>query len=103
MPDGDKIHNHMLFQVGTLQRLLNSSDNPDDKWKAVTQEFYQLEDIVDSCYITEGLSPVQMRNHLLLLYHNYISEWKAVGSQIKPGLINDCSSQLASHCLSTSG
>ena len=84
---------NMDEQVKTFRRLLNTSDDPTLKWKALTREFLTLDDIVDRGAEAESLLPDKMRNPLLRLYQTYVCEWEAVRESIATGLLNKCGNQ----------
>jgi Queuosine biosynthesis protein QueC len=86
---------HMLEQVKTLQSLLSTSDNPNIQWKALTQKFPALDDIVDQSADTENLQPADMQIRLIKLYQNYVTEWDTVESRIAIGLLRKRSDQQA--------
>jgi 7-cyano-7-deazaguanine synthase in queuosine biosynthesis len=79
---------NMLAQVSTLEHLLNTSNQTNLQWEALTKEFPTLDDIVDRTASTEKLLPTQMQSRLIQLYHNYVAEWNIVKSQIAIGLVN---------------
>ncbi|MDY6804533.1 MAG: hypothetical protein SXA11_12100 [Cyanobacteriota bacterium] len=81
------------MQVKTFRRLLDSSKEPDGKWKALTREFPTLDDIVDRGADAESLWPGEMRNRLLELYQTYVCEWEAVQESIATGLLKKCGNQ----------
>lgn len=93
-PKNPTLHlSHMLEQVKTLRSLLGTSDNPNIQWKALTQKFPGLDDIVDQSADTENLQPADMQIRLIRLYQNYVMEWETVESQIAIGLLSKRSDQ----------
>ena len=78
----------MQKQVQTLHKLLQQSQEKNMQWKYLVREFYELDDIVDRTYELENLSPSQMKNNLIKLYENYVSEWMAVESHLEKGFLN---------------
>ncbi|WP_341733982.1 7-cyano-7-deazaguanine synthase [Microcoleus sp. EPA2] len=88
---------HMLVQVNTLRSLLNVSDERDLQWEALTREFSDLNDIVDRCAEVENLLAIDMRNRLIQLYQNYVSEWDTVKSRISVRPLNQCGKQQVSN------
>lgn len=90
----------MLAQVRTLRNLLDTSNEVNLQWEALTRKFPELDDIVDRSAVAESLLPADMRGRLIQLYRTYVSEWDAVESQIAVGLLNKRSDQQASdRCL----
>ncbi|MCT7952892.1 7-cyano-7-deazaguanine synthase [Ancylothrix sp. C2] len=79
---------HMQAQVNTLDRLFQVSNKSDIQWKYLTQEFIELDDIVDRTFEAEGLSASEMRNSLIQLYQTYVYEWKAVEFHLQKRLLN---------------
>jgi Queuosine biosynthesis protein QueC len=93
-PKNPTLHlSHMLEQVKTLRSLLGRSDSPNIRWKALTQKFPALDDIVDQSADTENLQPADMQIRLIRLYQNYVTEWDTVESQIAIGLLSKRSDQ----------
>jgi 7-cyano-7-deazaguanine synthase in queuosine biosynthesis len=86
---------HMLYQVGTLRGLLDTSDCPDVQWQALTQRFFTLDDIVDRSSQTENLAVSVMQNRLVQLYRNYVNEWDNVEPEIAIGLLHKTDQQLS--------
>jgi 7-cyano-7-deazaguanine synthase in queuosine biosynthesis len=79
---------HMLAQVDTLRGLLNPLNQPEIQWKNLACKFPVLDDIVDNCSIVEKLTTSDMKNKLIRLYQNYVTEWDEVRAQLSVGLIN---------------
>jgi Queuosine biosynthesis protein QueC len=100
-PKNPRLHlSHMLEQVKTFRNLLSTSDNLSLQWKALTQKFQALDNIVDQSAETEGLQPADMQIRLIKLYQNYVTEWDTVESQIAIGLLSKRGDQQAlSRCL----
>jgi Queuosine biosynthesis protein QueC len=103
-PAGDtKLHlRHMLAQVSAFRDLFKNSQAPDLQWKALTQRFLELEDIVDGTARRENLSSFDMQKRLIRLYQTYVAEWTAVEHQVMVSLLNQTSTQKTSNdCLSS--
>lgn len=79
---------NMLVQASVLKELLNQSENPVSQWRALTRRFPEIDDIVDRTYEVEGLTPPEMRKHLINLYRTYVSEWDNVEPQISMSFSN---------------
>jgi hypothetical protein len=57
------------------------------QWKYLSQEFLELDDIVDRTYEFEKLSLDDMQNRLIQLYETYVSEWKRAESILEKGFL----------------
>ncbi|MGB3534095.1 MAG: 7-cyano-7-deazaguanine synthase [Microcoleaceae cyanobacterium] len=79
---------NMLAQVRTLEHLLNTSNQTNLQWVALTQKFPILDDIVDRTASIEKLLPTEMQSRLIQLYQTYVAEWNIVKSQMATGLVN---------------
>lgn len=79
---------HMKVQINTLDRLLKLSSEREVQWKYITQEFLELDDIVDRTFEAEKLSAPEMQNNLIQLYKTYIDEWKIAEVNLGKGLLN---------------
>ena len=77
---------HMKDQVSTLRSVLNKDSLPNAQWKALTQRFPELDDIVDRMRTVEEMQNKDLKAHLVKLYQSYISEWSTVES----GMMEDC-------------
>ena len=77
--------NNILEQVKTLYNLLNISDEFEQQWNAMTNQYPQLEyEILDYLELTyHHLSRNDIRDSLLNLYRNYIDEWNRVKSKVQ--------------------
>jgi 7-cyano-7-deazaguanine synthase in queuosine biosynthesis len=79
---------HMEVQINTLDRLLKLSTKKEIQWRYITQEFCELDDIVDRTFEAENLSIPEMRKNLIQLYKTYIDEWEITEIYLKKGLLN---------------
>lgn len=79
---------HMVAQASTFKELLNRSMNPVQQWCDLTQEFPELDDIVDRYVKVEKLPATEMQQKLLHLYKTYATEWDTVKAQISASLSN---------------
>lgn len=77
--------NNILEQVKTLYNLLNISDEFEQQWNAMTNQYPQLDyEILDYLELTyHDLSRNDIRDSLLNLYRNYIGEWNRVKSKVQ--------------------
>jgi len=80
--------NSMKTQVKTLEHLLTTSQEKEQKWKYLSREFLELDDIVDRTYEFEKLSLDDMHNRLIQLYETYVSEWKRAESILEKDFLN---------------
>lgn len=94
--DSNRYFCAMLAQVCTFRNLLNTSNESNFQWEALTRKFPELDDIVDRSAVAEKLLPSDMQNRLIQLYRTYVSEWNAVESHIAAGLLNKHSDYQAS-------
>ncbi|MDY6783695.1 MAG: 7-cyano-7-deazaguanine synthase [Cyanobacteriota bacterium] len=84
---------HMLAQIRTIEKLINTSLYPPLQWKAITQNFPELDDIVDRCSASEKLKAGEMRERLIQLYQNYVTEWIDVEPQLSNSLLKSIARQ----------
>jgi len=78
----------MKTQVNTIDFLLKKSLQKVLQWKYLSQEFLELDDIVDRTYEFEKLSLYDMQNRLIQLYETYVSEWKKAESILEKDFLN---------------
>jgi len=83
--------NNILEQVKTLYNLLNTYDEFDQQWNAITNQYpqldYEISDYLELNYY--DLSCNNIRDLLLNLYRNYIDEWNRVKSQVQATIEDD--------------
>jgi len=77
--------NNILEQVKTLYDLLNTSDEFEQQWNAMTNQYPQLDyEILDYLELTyNDLSRNNIRDLIINLYRNYIDEWNRVKSKVQ--------------------
>ena len=85
---------HMLVQVSTLQRLLNSSEDTVLQWKSLTRRFPKIDDIIARINELECLTSLEMRTSLIRLYQTYASEWNIVKRQISDDFLDQVLEQV---------
>ena len=68
----------MLAQVASLRERLKPSHQEVDQWRALTQRFPELNDIVDRTHAEENITLPAMRLQLIRLFRAYVSEWDLV-------------------------
>jgi hypothetical protein len=68
----------MLAQVASLRERLKPSNQEVDQWRALTQRFPELNDIVDRTHTEENITLPEMRHQLIRLFQAYVSEWDLV-------------------------
>jgi 7-cyano-7-deazaguanine synthase in queuosine biosynthesis len=84
---------HMLAQVSTLESIFSADELSGCHWKALTERFVELNDVVDRCSASEDIHSSEMRERLVRLYKTYVSEWNDVGSKISANLLDPVSNQ----------
>jgi aerobic-type carbon monoxide dehydrogenase small subunit (CoxS/CutS family) len=85
--EDQRYFNAMKTQVNTIDFLLKKSPEKVLQWKYLSQEFLELDDIVDRTYEFEKLSLDDMQNRLIQLYETYVSEWKRAESILEKGFL----------------
>jgi hypothetical protein len=74
-----------------LYNLLNTYDEFDQQWNAITNQYpqldYEISDYLELNYY--DLSCNNIRDLLLNLYRNYIDEWNRVKSQVQATIEDD--------------
>ena len=68
----------MLAQVAALRVHLMPSNQRADQWRALSQRFPELNDIVDRTHTEENITLLEMRHQLIRLFQSYVSEWDLV-------------------------
>jgi hypothetical protein len=69
---------NMLAQVAALRVHLKPSNQRADQWRALSQRFPELNDIVDRTHTEENITLLEMRHQLIRLFQSYVSEWDLV-------------------------
>jgi hypothetical protein len=100
-PPGKDIRLHlenMLAQVAALRVHLKPFDQRADQWRALSNRFPELNDIVDRTHTEENITLPEMRHQLIRLFQAYVSEWDLVQPSLSEQFVGkDGSNDLVIH------
>jgi hypothetical protein len=88
---------NMLAQVATLRVHLMPSNQRADQWRALSQRFPELNDIVDRTHTEENITLLEMRHQLIRLFQSYVSEWDLVKPSLSEQFVRKDSSSVVDH------
>jgi hypothetical protein len=88
---------NMLAQVAALQVHLVPSNQRADQWRALSQRFPELNDIVDRTHTEENITLLEMRHQLIRLFQSYVSEWDHVKPSLSEQFVRKDGSSVVDH------
>jgi hypothetical protein len=88
---------NMLEQVATLRERLKPSNKEVDQWRALSQRFPELNDIVDRTHTEENITLLQMKHQLIRLFQSYVSEWDLVEPSLSDQFERNDNSSVVDH------
>ena len=88
---------NMLAQVAALRVHLMPSNQRADQWRALSQRFPELNDIVDRTHTEENITLLEMRHQLIRLFQSYVSEWDLVKPSLSEQFVRKDGSNVVDH------